>query len=253
LPIHGPKLTAWRPEPVAQDPERQRTGAGSVHNKAECPRVRAGNPNPTTPVPPAVVERYEYDPYGRTYIESGDSTVRRAVSKYGNPFAWTGQRYDAGVKLYGFFARAYSPELGRWLQRDPLGFVDGVNLYEYVSSSPLNWIDPLGLQESPQVCPVDRGPDVKPLPGGWRRVGEEGGTIISKRRVMRRRFTHKQDGKGAAGRTETYNEESSSETSDGNEHTDSEGRKHDGGIEIKPFGVGGELGGEASQEKSDSS
>ncbi len=92
-----------------------------------------------------MVERYEYDPYGRTYIASGDSTVRRAVSMYGNPFAWTGQRYDAGVKLYGFFARAYSPELGRWLQRDPLGFVDGVNLYEYVQSAPTVLTDPLGL------------------------------------------------------------------------------------------------------------
>jgi len=107
----------------------------------------AGDPDAEPdPVPPAVVERYEYDPYGRTYIENGDSTVRRAVSKYGNPFAWTGQRYDAGVKLYGFFARAYSPELGRWLQRDPLGFVDGVNLYEYVRGMPTRLTDPLGLE-----------------------------------------------------------------------------------------------------------
>ncbi|MBP7746439.1 MAG: RHS repeat-associated core domain-containing protein [Phycisphaerae bacterium] len=127
-----------------------------------------GDPEAVPSVPPAVVERYEYDPYGRTYIENDDSTVRRAVSKYGNPFAWTGQRYDAGVKLYGFFARAYSPELGRWLQRDPLGFVDGVNLYEYVRSMPTRLTDPLGLAAGygcaipPTTSPLDGGDDGGP-------------------------------------------------------------------------------------------
>jgi len=127
-----------------------------------------GDPEAIPPIPPAVVERYEYDPYGRTYIENGDSTVRRAVSKYGNPFAWTGQRYDAGVKLYGFFARAYSPELGRWLQRDPLGFVDGVNLYEYVRSMPTRLTDPLGRAAGyaslnpPTTSPRNGGDDAGP-------------------------------------------------------------------------------------------
>lgn len=55
------------------------------------------------------------------------------------------QRYNAGVGLYHFLYRAYSPSLGRWLHRDPAGFVDGLNLYEYVSGSPLNFVDPSGL------------------------------------------------------------------------------------------------------------
>ncbi|HOW72938.1 MAG TPA: RHS repeat-associated core domain-containing protein [Phycisphaerae bacterium] len=56
-----------------------------------------------------------------------DGTAR-AVSAYGNPFAWTGQRYDPAVRLYHFWDRSYSPALGRWLQRDRLGYVDGVGL-----------------------------------------------------------------------------------------------------------------------------
>ena len=64
-----------------------------------------------------LVEKYEYDPYGRTYITAPDGTAR-AASSYGNPFAWTGQRYDRAVRLYHFWARSYSPALGRWLQRD---------------------------------------------------------------------------------------------------------------------------------------
>ncbi len=71
---------------------------------------------------------------------------RRIVpSRYGNPFMWTGQRFDAATGQYHFWARTYSPHLGRWLQRDPLGYVDGVGLYEYVRSGPLNGTDPFGL------------------------------------------------------------------------------------------------------------
>jgi RHS repeat-associated protein len=113
----------------------------------------AGDPSANPPVPAKQVERYVYDPYGRTYVETWDASLnggaggwtRPATSFYGNPFGWTGQRYDTGVGLYHFYARTYSPELGRWLQRDPLGFVDGVNTYEYVSSMPTRFVDPYGL------------------------------------------------------------------------------------------------------------
>ena len=61
---------------------------------------------------------------GYTALESG--------SRYGNPFAWTGQRYDAPVGLHHFPYRSYSPALGRWLQRDPLALRPrGNNSYIY--------------------------------------------------------------------------------------------------------------------------
>ncbi len=117
----------------------------------------AGEPDATPePVPAKLVERYDYDPYGKTYIAHWDPSagsgsgdwVRHEPdepSAYGNPFMWTGQRHDVAIGLYHFPFRTYSPRLGRWLQRDPLGYVDGVNMYEYVSCSPLAWVDPLGL------------------------------------------------------------------------------------------------------------
>ena len=76
------------------------------------------------------------------------------ASRYGNPFRWTGQRYDAPVGLYHFVYRSYSPVLGRWLQRDPLGYVDGASLYQYVVSSPLAAIDPFGNEL--KVDPKDK-------------------------------------------------------------------------------------------------
>jgi len=88
-----------------------------------------------------VVERYDYDPYG----EHGN---RILASRYGNPFLWTGQRRDATTGQYHFWARTYSPHLGRWLQRDPLGYVDGINLYEPGRSSMLDFNDPLGLDDT---------------------------------------------------------------------------------------------------------
>jgi len=92
-----------------------------------------------------VVERYFYEPYGTTIISDGDGSNTRTSSAYGNPFMWTGQRYDSTNNLYHFWARTYSPVLGRWLQRDPLGYVDGLNLYQYVHSNPVRYIDPYGL------------------------------------------------------------------------------------------------------------
>jgi len=104
-----------------------------------------------------LVERYTYDPYGRTLVERRDPLTGTfelngadgnfpTWSSFGNPFMWTAQRYDALPGTYHFWARTYSPFWGRWHQQDPLGYTDSANLYEYVAGSPLNWLDPLGLE-----------------------------------------------------------------------------------------------------------
>jgi len=67
------------------------------------------------------------------------------ASRYGNPFMWTGQRRDATTGQYHFWARTYSPHLGRWLQRDPVEYVDGMSLYSYVTNAPLRYVDSLGF------------------------------------------------------------------------------------------------------------
>jgi RHS repeat-associated protein len=86
------------------------------------------------------------------YNEDSSSTYRyNAFGEFiheGNvlsPWLFSGQRYDSGIGLYSYAKRYYDPALGVWLTPDPLGFVDGPNLYCYVNNNPLLYVDPYGL------------------------------------------------------------------------------------------------------------
>jgi len=61
------------------------------------------------------------------------------------PLLYTGRRLDPETILYYYRARYYHAGLGRFVSRDPIGYVDGVNFYQYVGNSPTQFVDPSGL------------------------------------------------------------------------------------------------------------
>lgn len=101
------------------------------------------------------IEGYSYDAYGyQTVIlpgvdhildfDSDDVYLPGGKSSYGNPFLFTGQRFDPETSLFYYKARHYSTFLGRFLQRDPAGYSQRTNLYEYSRSNPTRFLDPTG-------------------------------------------------------------------------------------------------------------
>jgi len=86
---------------------------------------------------------YEYSVYGQ---------VAASDPNHPNRFMFTGREFDKETGLYYYRARYYNPEIGRFLQTDPIGYGAGMNLYAYCGNRPIVFADPSGLAwEDPNV------------------------------------------------------------------------------------------------------
>ena len=97
-----------------------------------------------------ILERYQYSPYGVLQILTPTWTSR-ATSQYNNPYSYTGRRFDQESNIYYYRNRFYNPALGRFINRDPIGYGDGMNLYRGYFVPGGN--DPSGLTNQEEIPP----------------------------------------------------------------------------------------------------
>ena len=81
------------------------------------------------------VQTYEYSIYGQ--VAASDPNFLT------NPYLFTGRRFDIETGLYYYRARYYNPYIGRFLQTDPIGYEDNLNMYAYCLNSPINLNSPI--------------------------------------------------------------------------------------------------------------
>ena len=87
-----------------------------------------------------IVAEYKYDAFGNTVAKSGtmaDEFKFRFSTKY----------YDTETGFYYYGYRYYNPVTGRWLNRDRIEELGGVNLYGFCENDGVNRIDPFGLKK----------------------------------------------------------------------------------------------------------
>jgi len=91
-----------------------------------------------------VDERYNYSPYGEATVLDANFVAKTVnESDIGNEYLYTGRRRDPGTNLQLHRNRYYHAALGQWLNRDPLGYVDGMSQYRAYCVP--GGVDPWGL------------------------------------------------------------------------------------------------------------
>jgi RHS repeat-associated protein len=106
----------------------------------------------------SVVARYDYSPFGMTVLVDGPAAAA-------NPWRFSTKYHDSETSLVYYGYRYYSPELGRWINRDPIGENGGLSIYSFLDNRSVGAVDFLGLKWAKKcqtVCGIWKTPK-----GGW--------------------------------------------------------------------------------------
>ncbi len=97
----------------------------------------------TTGTESVVVQRFEYDAYGQATVLDADWDG--TTDGYEWDIRYAGYRFDSESSLNCARNRYLHSQLGLWGSRDPVGYLDGFNLYQYANAGPSQVTDPMGL------------------------------------------------------------------------------------------------------------
>ncbi len=81
-----------------------------------------------------LVAEYHYDPFGNLQGQAGPLAET-------NPYRFSSKQYQPNTGMYSYGFRFYEPSLQRWINQDPIAELGGINLYGFVGSDPVNFVD----------------------------------------------------------------------------------------------------------------
>ncbi|WP_052729272.1 RHS repeat domain-containing protein [Chromobacterium vaccinii] len=146
--IRGVKVPAWsqhNPYDPDKDPLRQ---AGP---EPKAPKAvyyyhtdHLGTPQALTDEQGLLALEMDYQAWGEAREVIADAASKAGIR---NPFRFQGQYHDDESGLHYNRHRYYDPEIGRFISRDPIGLMGGINIHSY-APNPVEWVDPFGLSKT---------------------------------------------------------------------------------------------------------
>lgn len=90
---------------------------------------------------------YDYGPFGEVIRASGTAAKT-------NPFRFSTKFQDEETDQLYYGYRSYNPSTGKWLNRDPIEELGGMNLIGMIGNDPINAVDSLGLASLDQLARI---------------------------------------------------------------------------------------------------
>ncbi|WP_063895559.1 type VI secretion system tip protein TssI/VgrG [Burkholderia ubonensis] len=117
-----------------------------------------------------VVWAADFEGYGRKR--------HQIAAEIDNPIRFPGQYHDAESGLYYNYHRYYDPEIGRYINQDPLGLLAGANKYAYADNRPTIVVDPIGMLSVPAGAEIGAAAGTAVFPGIGTIIGGAVGALV---------------------------------------------------------------------------